>query len=260
MTNKFEFLKFDNGKYVRNILISYCLCILLIFLGALLPGTAEESGYETVKDKFTSILKPEDTPVVGGIESGSFDETKLSIIAQSQKVKTKSCLKLNAFYNGEDVTGKVFWEVDDTEIAYINGEGNLWGRKVGEITVSATLKSDTQVTAEQEFRVVYNYRILFRMLIGHIGIFFVLGFLGMVLFLNIFPQNVFLSAAISQGIGVSVAIISELLQLPSITYKRASTVEDALINIASHTIAIGVFMLIYYVRQRNLTKGKFILR
>lgn len=255
MTKKFEFLKLDNGKLVRNILISYCLCILLILLGALLPGTAEESGYEAVKDKFASIFKPEDTPAVGGIESGSFDETKLSIKAQSQKVKTKSSLKLKAFYKGEDVTNKVVWKVNDTKIAYINNEGKLWGRKVGEITVSATLKSDTQVTAEKEFQVVYNYRILFRMLIGHIGIFFVLGILGMVLFLNIFPQNVFLSAVVSQGIGVSVAIISELLQLPSITYKRASTVEDALINIASLTIAIGVFTLIYFIRQRNLRRN-----
>lgn len=254
MAKKFEFLKLDDGKQLRNLIISYCLCVLLILLGSLLPGSAEEKGYNAIKDKFVSIFKPQETPVgggdiggsTGGGDGGQTEQNQLTIKSEGQKVKTKSSLKLRAYYSGEDVTNKVIWKVDDTTLAYVNDEGKLWGRKVGEVSVTATLKTDQTVTISQEYKVVYNFRILFRMLIGHVGIFFVLGILGTVVFLKLFPQNLFLAAVISQVIGIAVAVTSELFQLPAVTYGRAASFDDALINVASHTIAIGIVISTYY--------------
>jgi len=150
---------------------------------------------------------------------------------------------------GLEVTNKeVTFSSNNEEIATIDQNGNIYGKKVGSVTITVTLKNDSTISGSGTIRFSSSsntawehFKRIIRKLIGHFTLFLITGIFGYLTFRSII-KNRKLAAVINISYGCGLGIISELLQL--IPQGRACLVKDMFIDAGGYLLGTIIIILI----------------
>lgn len=180
--------------------------------------------------------------------------TSLSIVSGNPKLLIGKSYTLKA-YGDSDFVKSVTWKVTSGK-AKINDRGVISSNLAGKVTVRATSTLDPSVYADMtiEFALFQNFKSMVRTMVGHFGLFALFGLcLSLFLFLTVKPRGLY--PIITLGSSLIVAILSELLQLPSVTDGRYASWTDVLIDTSGAFCGIALTSLIILLYA--LIKNKF---
>lgn len=165
-----------------------------------------------------------------------------------------------AAYGDSSYIGNVTWNIVKGKGTVEDG-GLIRPTRLGKMTIRVTSNADPSVYAEMTVTVSLfdNFQLFVRKIIGHFGLFVVLGIgLATSLFMLLKPR--WLYAVISPVLGFLSALLSEALQLPTVTTGRYASWTDVGIDFVGSLVGIvltTVVMLIYIaIRKRSATYPK----
>ncbi|MDE5602208.1 MAG: VanZ family protein [Clostridia bacterium] len=201
----------------------------------------------------TSCFNPECTAsfTINAVEAVP---SSLSIVSGNPKLLIGKNYTLKA-YGDSDFVKSVTWKVIRGK-AKINDRGVISSNLAGKVTVRATSTLDSTVYAdiELEFALFQNFKSMVRTMVGHFGLFTLFGLcLSLFLFLTVKPRGLY--PVITLGCSFIIAILSELLQLPSVTDGRYASWTDVLIDTSGAFCGIAITSLIILLYA--LIKNKF---
>lgn len=207
------------------------------------PGTA--------KITLKSLLNPEckETLTVSVPEP---TPTKLTIVGKD-RIVVDEAVGFEAF--GDDTyISDVTWSVVKGK-ATLLGDGMVRASKLGTLVLRVTSNRDSSVYAELTITVSLfsNFGLFVRKMIGHFGLFMVLGFgLAATFFLFIRIRYIYPLPALVLGFGS--AVLSEVLQLPIFAEGRFASWTDVFIDtmgVLAGVIFFTVVILIYLLIRRK---------
>jgi len=166
--------------------------------------------------------------------------TELRIIGGEARLVIGNSYTLRAFGDG-DYVNQVSWRTLSGD-AKIDGNGKISSMRVGKSTVRVTSILNPEIFAdiEIEFALFKNFKTFVRAFFGHFLMFALFGFfLSAFIFLISKTRGLYPVAALICG--TALAIISELLQLPSINIGRGASIRDVMTDVIGAACGIAVF-------------------
>ncbi len=164
------------------------------------------------------------------------------VVVEEQKPASITILGGKRIALDERVTFKVFGDttyLNDVVWTVVKGDatvsksGVVIPKKLGKIRLRASLASDPDIYAEIDVKVVIytNFKLFVRKIIGHFGLFLVLGGgIAVSLFFLVKPR--WLYAILSPVLGFLTALLSEVFQMPIFTSGRWASWNDVGIDTA----------------------------
>ncbi|MBD5092519.1 MAG: VanZ family protein [Clostridiales bacterium] len=203
----------------------------------------------------TSCFNPACTATLT-INSVEAVPTSLSIVSRNSRLVIGKSYTLKA-YGDSGYVDCVNWQIIRGK-AKINDSGIITSNLAGKITVRATSTLDPTVYADidLEFALFQNFKSMVRTMVGHLGLFMLFGIcLSLFLFLVVKPRGIY--PLITLGCGFIVGIISELLQMPTVTTGRYASWTDVLIDTSGTFcgIAITSIVILLYVLIKKKFRG-----
>lgn len=167
--------------------------------------------------------------------------------------------KILSTIEGLEVTNKeVVFSSSNEEIATIDQNGNIYGKKIGSVTITVSWKKDPTISGSGTIRFESSsntawehFKGIIRKLVGHFSLFLITGIFGYLTFRFII-KNKKKALLVNVSYGCGLGVISELLQL--IPEGRACLVKDMFIDAGGYLL--GTIIIILLICLYKLIKKK----
>ncbi len=153
----------------------------------------------------------------------------------------------------------VSWSVlDGNKRVRLSADGTLKAKNLGEFTLRVTSNANPEVYADMTVTIslYQSFQLFVRKLIGHFGLFAVIGFgLAFSFFMLTKPRKLY--APLTLATGALAALLSETLQLPVFTTGRVFAWKDVIVDtlgvILGLIVASLCFLIYHLIRRRTKT-------
>lgn len=185
--------------------------------------------------------------------------TRLRIVRSDTSFVIGNKYTLHA-YNGYDYSKKVKWQIISGN-AVVSENGVITSNRLGKVVIRVTSLLNPSVSAdmEVEFVLFKNFKTFVRAFFGHFMLFTLFGiFLSTFLFLVSKPRGSYPISGVI--IGLALAVISELLQLPSVNTGRGASIRDVLTDLIGLVLGIVItstILLLYTLIKKKTAANNF---
>lgn len=185
--------------------------------------------------------------------------TELRIIGGESRLVIGNGYRLRAFGDG-DYVNKIIWQTVSGD-AKIAEDGTVTSMRTGRSVVRATSALDPSVYAdvEIEFGLFKNFKTFVRAFFGHFLLFALFGFfLAAFIFFTVKRRGIY--PVLTLICGIALAVISELLQLPSVNTGRGASIRDVLtdaIGVACGIAVLSLIILLYILIKKKAAPKSF---
>lgn len=243
--------------------------------------SASDKSFHIVP-KDSDIIKVDNNFIIGNkigvtdleIISNSNSDIKKTLTVTVEEIKAKSIVvweeqftygephKVNftliAVVKGLEVTNQEVWyHSSDEEVATIDENGYIYGKKQGNVTITITWKNDENIkgTGIIKFEASSNsawekFKGFVRKFIGHFSLFLLTGLFGYLTFRE--RMKIKKAVAVNTIYGTCLAVGSELLQL--IPIDRACAFTDMLIDTMGYILGMLIIIIVIYLYKKIKNK------
>ncbi len=185
--------------------------------------------------------------------------TELRVIGGESRLVIGNSYNLRAFGDG-DFVNQVLWSTLSGD-AKIDSDGKITSIRTGKSTVRATsiLNPAVYADVEIEFALFKNFKTFVRAFFGHFLTFALFGFfLAAFIFLISKPRGLY--PVVTLICGTALAVVSELLQLPTINTGRGASIRDVMTDVLGVICGVAVFSAVlglYILIKRKTAPDNF---